>query len=85
MSDKHPATNKYATPALVVGIVAAMFYEIFVPSIAAIILGSLGMNQATVLQNEGEQKTGRGKSIAGLVLGLVYLLCGFVAATTDII
>ena len=79
------ANNKFATAALVVGIVAAIFYELFIPSIAAIVLGSLGMNQATVLQNEGVRKTGKGKSVAGLVLGLVYLLCGFLAATTDII
>ena len=80
-----PVTNKYATAALVVGILAAIFYEFFIPSIAAIILGALGMNQATALQNDGVKITGKGKSVAGLVLGLVYLFCGFIAANTDIL
>lgn len=70
-------TNQFSTAALVTGLVAVIFFEFFIPSIAAIILGALGMNRATVLANNKVLKTGKGNSIAGLVLGIVYLLCGF--------
>jgi hypothetical protein len=77
--------NKFATPALVLGITSAVLYEFFLPSIVAIVLGAMGVGRSTELKKDGVEKTGHGKSVAGLILGLVYLLCGFVAATTDLI
>jgi hypothetical protein len=70
-------TNSFAKPALIAGIVAVFLFEFFIPSIAAIILGALGMNRATVLENQKVLKTGKRSAIAGLVLGLLYLLAGF--------
>jgi hypothetical protein len=69
--------NKWAYSALWLGIASIFFGVIFVPPILAIVYGSLGISRSTELQNEGIEKTGKGKSIAGLILGIVYLLLGF--------
>lgn len=69
--------NKWAVPALVLGLVSIFFAFIFVPSILAIVFGALGLSRSTELANAKQAKTGKGMSIAGLVLGLVYLFIGF--------
>lgn len=74
-------TNKFAILALIAGIVAVFFFEFFVPSFLAVILGGLGLNRADELQSEKVQKSGKGMSIAGLVLGVVYLLVGYLRLT----
>jgi len=83
--NKPKPANKFAAPAFFLGIFAAVFYEFYLPAIGAIIVGALGMNKAAILANEKVQKTGKGFSVAGLVMGIVYLMTGFVAATTTII
>ncbi len=72
-------------PALILGIVAAIFYEFFIPAIIAVVLGAKGLNRAEVLKGESVEKTGKGLSMAGLILGIVYLFTGFIAATTEIV
>lgn len=69
--------NKWATPALAVGIVSVFFGWLFIPPILAITFGSMGLNRSAVLANSGQKKTGKGSSIAGLVLGILYLLLSF--------
>jgi Domain of unknown function (DUF4190) len=81
----NPKTNKFAVSALVLGIVAAGFYEFFIPAIAALIVGTLALSEANALKASGIQKTGYGMSLAGVILGGVYLLMGVIAATTSII
>jgi hypothetical protein len=69
--------NKWAHSAIWLGIASIVFFWMFVPPILAIVYGSLGISRSTELQNEGIDKTGKGKAIAGLILGIVYLLLGF--------
>jgi len=69
--------NKWATPALVLGVVSVFFGWLFLPPIFAIVFGSMGLNRSAVLANDGQKKSGKGQSIAGLVLGIVYLLLSF--------
>jgi hypothetical protein len=69
--------NKWAVPALVLGIVSAFLAFLIVPPILAIVFGSLGISRSSDLQNEGVKKTGSGMSMAGLILGIVYIGIGF--------
>lgn len=73
-------TNGYAIAALVLGIIALLFdVLLFIPSILAVIFGVIGLKRSE------ETGTGRGMSIAGIVLGiiafsiyLVIIICAFV-------
>jgi len=70
-------SNGLATAALVLGILSAGFFEfVFVP-IAALVVSSFALSKSTSLANKGQKKTGKGKSIAGLILGGVYLFTWF--------
>ena len=70
-------SNGLATAALVLGILSALFFEfVFVP-IAALVVSSFALSKSTSLANKGQKKTGKGKSIAGLILGGVYLFTWF--------
>jgi hypothetical protein len=76
--------NPLATPALVLGILSAFFYEFVFFQVAALMVGIFGVNRATELAKSGEAKTGKGKSIAGLVLGAVYLFAWFMLVVVGI-
>lgn len=71
-----PITNPYATTGLVLGIIAACFFWVpvlnFILAALAIIFGGIGWYQARVRQ------TGRGKGIAGVILGIVTMVGWFV-------
>ena len=70
-------SNGLATAALVLGILSALFFEfVFVP-IAALVVSAFALSKSTSLANKGQGKTGKGKSIAGLILGGVYLFIWF--------
>lgn len=68
--------NTYALPALIAGIVSFFLAAFFVPQIIAIFLGAKGITRADELANLSVQKTGKGMSIAGLTLGIVYIFIG---------
>lgn len=66
--------NGLATAALVIGLVSAGLFEfIFVP-LVAVIISSFALSKAQKLTKAGATKPGTGKSVAGLVLGIVYLM-----------
>jgi hypothetical protein len=69
-------TNPYATTGLVLGIIGACFFWVpvlnFILAALAIIFGGIGWSQARIRQ------TGRGKGIAGVVLGIVTMVGWFV-------
>ena len=70
-------SNGLATAALVLGILSALFFEfVFVP-IAALVVSAFALSKSTSLANKGQKKTGKGKSVAGLILGGVYLFVWF--------
>ena len=69
--------NKWAAPALWLGLSSTLFAFLFVPPILAIVFGAKGMTRATILANASAPKTGKGMSIAGLILGIVYLGVAF--------
>ena len=63
--------------ALVLGIVSIFLLEFLVFSVAAVITGSLALSKSSELAKKGIAHTGKGKSIAGLTLGIIYSLIGF--------
>lgn len=69
--------NELATPALVLGILSALFFEFFPVPLAALVTGLFALTRSTELQNLGSKKTGKGKSIAGVSLGALYLVVWF--------
>ena len=70
-------SNGLATAALVLGILSALFFEfVFVP-IAALVVSAFALSKSASLANKGQKKTGKGKSVAGLILGGVYLFVWF--------
>ena len=72
-----PKKNSLSTVSLVLGIVSVFLFEFLVFSIAAVITASLALSKSSELAREGIANTGKGKSVAGLVLGAVYSLLGF--------
>ena len=58
-----------ATASMVLGIVAVPFCVFVLPSILAIVFGGIALNRVKQNPSIG----GRGKAIAGLVLGIVSL------------
>jgi uncharacterized membrane protein YvbJ len=72
-----PKKNTLSTVSLVLGIVSVFLFEFLVFSIAAVITASLALSKSSELAREGIANTGKGKSVAGLVLGAVYSLLGF--------
>ena len=71
-----PRKNSLSTVSLVLGIVSVFLFEFLVFSIAAVITASLALSKSSELAREGIANTGKGKSIAGLILGVVYSLLG---------
>lgn len=69
--------NNLATLSLVLGILSVAFFELVLIPIAAVVVSSLSLAKANALSKNGLLKTGKGKSIAGLVLGSIYSLIGF--------
>jgi uncharacterized membrane protein YvbJ len=72
-----PRKNSLSTVSLVLGIVSVFLFEFLVFSIAAVITASLALSKSSELAREGIANTGKGKSVAGLILGAVYSLLGF--------
>ena len=72
-----PKKNSLSTVSLVLGILSVFLFEFLVFSIAAVITASLALSKSSELAREGIANTGKGKSVAGLVLGAVYSLLGF--------
>lgn len=71
--------NKWAIPALALGIGSIFLAFLFAPPILAIIFGAMGLSRAAVLKKEQAPRTGIVMSIVGLILGIVYLPLGFYA------
>jgi len=71
-----PRKNSLSTVSLVLGIVSVFLFEFLVFSIAAVITASLALSKSSELAREGIANTGKGKSVAGLILGAVYSLLG---------
>jgi len=72
-----PKKNSLSTVSLVLGILSVFLFEFLVFSIAAVITASLALSKSSELAREGIANTGKGKSVAGLILGAVYSLLGF--------
>jgi hypothetical protein len=70
-------TNGLAIAALVLGVCSALFFEFLFVPVVAIVVSSLALAKSTSLRNDGQIKTGKGFSIAGLVLGGVFLFVWF--------
>ncbi len=82
MENEHDRKNRFAVPVLIAGIVGAVLpFTVLIPA-AALILGVLGINQATKLQQAGGAPLGRGFSIAGAVLGGIYTIFGLYLVAT---
>ena len=64
-----PAERKMATRALVWGILSIPFFIAFPVPLLALIFGIVGVLRAGRLEREGGVAVGRGRSIAGIVLG----------------
>jgi len=76
MENEQEQKNRFAVPALIAGIAGAVLpFTVLIPA-AALILGVLGINQATKLQQAGGAPLGRGLSIAGAILGGIYTIFG---------
>lgn len=71
-----PKKNSLSTVSLVLGILSVFLFEFLVFSIAAVITASLALSKSSELAREGIANTGKGKSVAGLILGAVYSLLG---------
>ncbi len=69
--------NNLSTPSLVLGILSVALFELVFIPIAAVVVSSLSLAKANALSRNGLPNTGKGKSIAGLVLGAIYSLIGF--------
>jgi hypothetical protein len=67
--DAPKAGNGMATASLVLGIVGVFMCFVIVPSILAVIFGGIGVSRA----NRNPAVGGRGRAIAGLLLGIVSL------------
>jgi hypothetical protein len=81
VGDAVSGTNTWAVASLVLGIVGIPSACFFVPPILAIIFGAIAMrttNQAT------GQTAGQGLAIAGLILGTIGVVLGFVMWRTFI-
>lgn len=70
-------TNNLATLSLVLGITSVFFFEFVILPLVAVITSSISLGKANELSRNGVLKTGKGKSVAGLVLGAIYSLLGF--------
>jgi hypothetical protein len=66
--------NPYAAAALAVGIIALLFDAYGVLPAIGVVVGVLGLIRSGRLTRAGGTRTGRGRSIAGLVLSLLGLL-----------
>jgi hypothetical protein len=67
---QQPPSNGLATASLVLGIIAIPLCFMVVPSILAVVFGVIGLNRS----KQSPTQNGRGKAIAGLVLGSVALV-----------
>lgn len=70
-------SNKLSRVALTLGILSAFFFEFVLLPIVAVVISSLALVRASELAQKLTPKTGKGISIAGLILGSVYSLIGF--------
>lgn len=69
-----PQAQSAATRSLVWGIVAVLLFVAFPAAIVAIAFGGIGLARAAKLQSRGAAPSGRGRAIAGIVLGSLSLL-----------
>ena len=65
-------SNKYANWALILGILCLFFATTVIVPVLATTLGYLGTQEATKVEGSG-----KGKSLAGLILGIVYIAVAF--------
>lgn len=73
-----PGTNGKAIASLVCGVASLMLCMCFVPSLAAIILGVIGLSET---RRTGQ--AGRGLAIGGLVLGGVTMILGLLLVVVN--
>lgn len=74
-----PAERTMATRALVWGILSIPFFIAFPVPILALVFGIIGVSRANRLQRESGVPVGRGRAIAGIVLGGIGALLFVVA------
>lgn len=75
--------NGVAVAALVLGVLSAVLVYSFFIQVAAIITGVVGLSKAKGLASRGVEKTGKGMAIAGVVLGVLFLLRLFIVLVTE--
>ena len=68
--------NGLATAALVLGIASVVLFETIIVPLAAIGLGIGALARSATLAKQGVQSTGKGFSVAGIVLGGLFLFVG---------
>lgn len=77
--DTAPKTNVYGIISLVCGILGIpLFFLLLIPSILAVIFGIMGLNFAK------NNISGRGMSIAGIILGLVVIVIFILAIALSV-
>lgn len=68
-SGRQSPSNGLATASLVLGILAIPLCTLVIPSILAVVFGAIGLSRS----KQSPTQDGRGKAIAGLVLGSIAL------------
>jgi hypothetical protein len=69
-----PQQQTLPSRALLWGVLAVLFSVLWPPAVLAIVFGALGVRRSGRMERAGLQPEGRGRSIAGIVLGIVALL-----------
>jgi hypothetical protein len=72
-----PSGRSVATRSLVWGIVSVLIPVLLI-SVLAIVFGAIGLNRAHVRARSGYDADGRGRALAGVILGCVSLIEPFV-------
>ena len=70
--------NRAAVFALVLGITSVVLFETFIIPLAAMIVGIIALYRASELRYLGVEKRGFGFSLAGAILGVVFMLVALV-------
>lgn len=74
--------NVFAWLGLLFGVISFLFNPLALLSIVAVVFASIGLARAQRLRDAGDQFTGRGTAIAGLIVGLIGIaLVGVYLAT----
>lgn len=79
-----------ATAAMVCGIAGLPLFFLLVPSVVAVVLGAVALSKARAVAATGRGADGRGRALAGLILGIVgvvafvvFIVVGAIAGWFD--